>query len=166
MEQRPSFLWRMLRALWRGIDLSRRLVLNLIFFGCLLVLVAWWLLDDTPEAPEAAILVLDPRGELVEQKTGDPLELDRRNQPDIEAAVRQSIGYLGRRQEVGAEAPADVAAQKGPGQRPAVEVIDDADAQRRSLCVTSTSHSGSLYWSWSWRACPTTAPYSPPSTTD
>ncbi len=74
MEQRANLWWRMLRNLWRGIDLLRRLVLNLVFFGCLLVLLGWWLVDAAPEAPESAILVLDPRGELVEQKTGDPLE--------------------------------------------------------------------------------------------
>lgn len=74
MEQRPNLLWRMLRALWRGIDLLRRLVLNVVFLFVLVVLFGWWLLDDTPEAPESAILVLDPRGELVEQKTGDPLD--------------------------------------------------------------------------------------------
>lgn len=73
MERRPNVLWRSLTAVWRGIDRLRRLMLNLVFL-CVLAVVFFWFLGETPTSPEAAILVLDPRGELVEQETGDSLD--------------------------------------------------------------------------------------------
>lgn len=65
---RPSIL----RSIFRGIDLSRRLVLNLVFFG-VLVLLLGMLASGAPKVPSKAILVIDPQGLLVEQLGGDPL---------------------------------------------------------------------------------------------
>ena len=65
-----SSLRRGLGALWRGLDATRRFVLNLIF---LLILIAFvWALFGgglKPLAPKTA-LVLDLKGELVEERAG------------------------------------------------------------------------------------------------
>ena len=65
-----SSLRRGLGALWRGLDATRRFVLNLIF---LLILIAfvWSLFGGglKPLAPKTA-LVLDLKGELVEERAG------------------------------------------------------------------------------------------------
>jgi protease-4 len=65
-----SSLRRGLSALWRGLDATRRFVLNLIF---LLILIAFvWALFGgglKPLAPKTA-LVLDLKGELVEERAG------------------------------------------------------------------------------------------------
>jgi len=65
-----SSLRRGLGALWRGVDATRRFVLNLIF---LLILIAFvWALFGgglKPLAPKTA-LVLDLKGELVEERAG------------------------------------------------------------------------------------------------
>jgi hypothetical protein len=38
--QRPNILFRFLRAIWRGVDLSRRIVVNAIFLLLVIVLFA------------------------------------------------------------------------------------------------------------------------------
>ena len=68
-QPRPSFL----ASVFRGIDLSRRLVLNLLFLlmlGLLLGLAA----SGAPKVPSKAILVVAPQGLLVEQLGGEPLQ--------------------------------------------------------------------------------------------
>jgi protease-4 len=71
MSFRPlSSLRRGIGALWRGLDATRRFVLNLIF---LIILIAFfWALFGgglKPLAPKTA-LVLDLKGELVEERAG------------------------------------------------------------------------------------------------
>ncbi|WP_371764424.1 signal peptide peptidase SppA [Massilia sp.] len=65
-----SSLRRGVKALWRGLDATRRFVLNLIF---LVILIAFfWVLFGgglKPLAPKTA-LVLDLKGELVEERAG------------------------------------------------------------------------------------------------
>jgi protease-4 len=65
-----SSLRRGLGALWRGLDATRRFVLNLIFL-LILVAFAWALFGGglKPLAPKTA-LVLDLKGELVEERAG------------------------------------------------------------------------------------------------
>jgi len=67
-KSRPSFLG----SIFRGLDLSRRLVLNLVFFT-LLVLFLGLIASGTPKVPSKAILVVDAKGFLVEQLGGEPL---------------------------------------------------------------------------------------------
>jgi len=71
MSFRPlSSLSRGVKALWRGLDATRRFVLNLIF---LVILIAFfWAMFGgglKPLAPKTA-LVLDLKGELVEERAG------------------------------------------------------------------------------------------------
>jgi protease-4 len=65
-----SSLRRGLGALWRGLDATRRFVLNLIFL-LILIFLAWGLFGGglKPIAPKTA-LVLDLKGELVEERAG------------------------------------------------------------------------------------------------
>ena len=67
--QRSSFLG----SIFRGIDLSRRLVLNLIFLFVLVMLLAL-AVSGGSKVPSKAVLVVDPQGNLVEQLGGDPAD--------------------------------------------------------------------------------------------
>lgn len=62
-----------LRALWRGLDFTRRLVLNLVFFVLLLGFLAV-VMRSAPRVEPDSALVLKPEGMLVEQYSIDPAE--------------------------------------------------------------------------------------------
>ncbi|MEM7582181.1 MAG: signal peptide peptidase SppA [Acidobacteriota bacterium] len=74
VEQRKSGFRSALASVFRGVDLARRLVVNLIFLALLVLLVAWLGGDDSPSVPDSAALVIAPRGVLVEQLTGDAVD--------------------------------------------------------------------------------------------
>jgi protease-4 len=65
-----STLRRGIGSLWRGIDATRRFVLNLLFL-IILIMLLWAMFGGgiKPLAPKTA-LVLDLKGELVEEKAG------------------------------------------------------------------------------------------------
>jgi protease-4 len=65
-----STLRRGLGSLWRGLDATRRFVLNLLFL-VILIMLLWAIFGGgiKPLAPKTA-LVLDLKGELVEEKAG------------------------------------------------------------------------------------------------
>jgi protease-4 len=65
-----SSLRRGLGSLWRGLDATRRFVLNLVFL-VILIMLLWAIFGGgiKPLAPKTA-LVLDLKGELVEEKAG------------------------------------------------------------------------------------------------
>src|SRR5687768_15489791 len=63
------------RSLW-VVDLTRRLVLNGLFLLVGLVLLAA-LLGGGTKVPKDAVLVVDPRGEIVEQLSGSPAQRAR-----------------------------------------------------------------------------------------
>jgi protease-4 len=65
-----SSLRRGIGSLWRGIDATRRFVLNLLFL-IILIMLLWAMFGGgiKPLAPKTA-LVLDLKGELVEEKAG------------------------------------------------------------------------------------------------
>lgn len=87
MEQaRPSFLASVLR----GIDLSRRLVLNLFFILVLVVLLVM-AAGGSSKVPSKAILVINPQGLLVEQLGGDPV--DRATAKALGNDVPQTLVY-------------------------------------------------------------------------
>ncbi|ANQ87126.1 putative protease IV [Azoarcus olearius] len=70
------FIGRVLRALWRGVDLLRRTALNLVLLVLIVAaLVAFF--RAVPEVPQGAALVLRPQGVLVEQTVEAPLALLR-----------------------------------------------------------------------------------------
>ena len=63
-----------LRFFWKGLDQTRRLVVNIVFLVLIVALIGWWLVDDRPEVPETTALVLAPYGSLVEELSGDSSE--------------------------------------------------------------------------------------------
>ena len=72
MSERPSFLKR----LGRTLDTLRRATANVLFFGLLVALVALAVsaYRSRPRVPKGAALVLNPRGLLVEQLSGERTE--------------------------------------------------------------------------------------------
>jgi protease-4 len=62
------------RSVWRGLDGLRRvlhLILLLLIFGFLFGALR----GSLPSLPSHAVLVIEPAGEIVEQRTGDPLTI-------------------------------------------------------------------------------------------
>ena len=57
--------------LWRLLDSTRRVVLNLAFVLIVVVLIAWFVRSGPPALAEKTALVLDLRGSVAEQKTGN-----------------------------------------------------------------------------------------------
>lgn len=70
--QKPSRVRRLFGGFWRGVDATRRTVMNLIFL--LFVIVFLWILFAGGAKPlgDQTALVLNLQGELVEQRTGSP----------------------------------------------------------------------------------------------
>ncbi|HET9025325.1 MAG TPA: signal peptide peptidase SppA [Burkholderiaceae bacterium] len=83
MPDRPGFLRRFFLGVWRLLDFSRRLVLNVLFMVIVVVLLIAWFSSDKPRAlePDTA-LVLNLQGDLVEEYTIGPRE----------AAVAEALG--------------------------------------------------------------------------
>ena len=76
---RPGVLLRSVRRLWRLVDGTRRLLLNLLFLA-LLGALAWAFATSGPAAlHDKTVLVLQLRGALVEQASGNwrDVALDR-----------------------------------------------------------------------------------------
>jgi protease IV len=70
METRPRSLpVRLLSGFWRGVDESRRLVVNVLFLALVVVLVGA-AISGGPKVPKGGALVVRPKGVLVEQLTG------------------------------------------------------------------------------------------------
>ena len=57
--------------LWRLLDATRRVVLNLVFLLIVVVLIAWFIRSGAPALDQKTALVLDLRGAIAEQKTGN-----------------------------------------------------------------------------------------------
>jgi protease-4 len=66
-------LTRLLQAVWRGLDTLRRVLHLFVLLFVFAVLLAG-LAGPPVRVPPSAALVVDPRGELVEQLAGDPIE--------------------------------------------------------------------------------------------
>ena len=73
-ERRKSGLGSALGSVARGVDTARRIVVNLIFLALLVAVISLAMSGDGPEVPESAALVIAPRGVIVEQLAGDPLD--------------------------------------------------------------------------------------------
>lgn len=66
----PGLIRRFFRGLWRGIDFSRRLVLNLLFLLIVgVVLFSWLVADRSPRLSPDTALVINIQGDLVEEYT-------------------------------------------------------------------------------------------------
>lgn len=68
-----SRLLRFLNMIWHGLDQLRK-ILHLIFLFALFLIVLAVVLPRIPPVPDTAALVIAPRGTLVEQLSGDPVE--------------------------------------------------------------------------------------------
>ena len=83
MPERPGFFRRFFLGLWRLLDFSRRLVLNVLFMAIVAVLlIAWFSGDKPPRLQADTALVLNLQGDLVEEYTIGPRE----------AAVAEALG--------------------------------------------------------------------------
>lgn len=69
-----SGLYGFLRVIGRGINLTRIVILNLVFFGLLAILFVGMAAKETVRVSNDSVLVLEPRGQLVEQYSIDPLQ--------------------------------------------------------------------------------------------
>ncbi len=62
------------RFFWQGLDLARRIAVNVLFLALLVALIGWLIADETPEVPETTALVVAPYGSLVEELSGETNE--------------------------------------------------------------------------------------------
>ena len=67
MNNSPGIIRRTLYFTWRVVDVTRRLVFNLLFLFFLMIFLMALLVGEEEEVPEGAALVLAPEGEIVEQ---------------------------------------------------------------------------------------------------
>lgn len=69
----PNIIVRLLRGIWNALNFTRRLVFNLIF---LVILIAFCVavFSSRPIIQPRTALVLDPKGDIVEQYTIDPAQ--------------------------------------------------------------------------------------------
>ncbi|HET9679640.1 MAG TPA: signal peptide peptidase SppA, partial [Gammaproteobacteria bacterium] len=65
---------RVFGAFWRGLNLTRQIILNLIFFLLLLLLIIAMSAGEAPTVPNGGALVVAPQGQLVEQYSADPVQ--------------------------------------------------------------------------------------------
>jgi len=63
-----------IRFFWHGLDLARRIAVNVLFLALLVALIGWLIADETPEVPETTALVVAPYGSLVEELSGETNE--------------------------------------------------------------------------------------------
>ena len=77
MEEKTNLFKRILSTLWRLVNTTRKVIINLVFFTFLLIIIIASSSDkDLVVIPESAALVLNLRGDIVEQKRQvDPVEL-------------------------------------------------------------------------------------------
>jgi len=61
-------------GVWRGIDGARRVFVNLLFVALVVILLAVLFSDDSPDIADGTALVIAPRGQLVEQLTGQSIQ--------------------------------------------------------------------------------------------
>ncbi len=67
---RPGPIRRLVGFVWRTLDFSRRLVLNLLFLAIVVLFVFAWFYEFRPAPADKTVLVLDIKGPIVEQYTG------------------------------------------------------------------------------------------------
>jgi len=67
-DEKKSFL-RRLAPLWRGLDIFRKVILNIVFFVILIFVLSLLFGDSRPVVPHSTALVVSPSGNIVEQLT-------------------------------------------------------------------------------------------------
>jgi protease-4 len=71
MRHSLELLFHSLQLFWKGLDQARRATINILFLIVIVLLIGWWIEDDTPEVAKSTALVLAPYGDLVEELSGD-----------------------------------------------------------------------------------------------
>ncbi len=74
MLEKSNVLLRVLRALWRGIDATRKVFVNLLFLFIVVALLAFAFRSDKPDIADTTALVIAPEGQLVEQLTAKSID--------------------------------------------------------------------------------------------
>lgn len=74
MPDRPNFVIRLLRGLWRSVTILRVATFNVLFLLLLVLVLGVLFSSSEPSVPERAALVLAPAGVLVEELAGDPVD--------------------------------------------------------------------------------------------
>jgi len=74
MHERTNPLVRMLKGIWGAIDASRKVAVNLLFVVIVVVLLVMAFSDDDPDIADGTALVIEPKGQLVEQLTAKSFE--------------------------------------------------------------------------------------------
>jgi protease IV len=69
-----SAIWGFIKGVWRGLDVLRR-VLHLLLLLLIFGFVFGALRSSVPKLPYSAALFIQPKGEIVEQRSGDALEI-------------------------------------------------------------------------------------------
>jgi protease IV len=69
-----SAIWGFIKGVWRGLDVLRR-VLHLLLLLLIFGFVFGALRGSVPKLPYSAALFIQPKGEIVEQRSGDALEI-------------------------------------------------------------------------------------------
>ncbi len=109
-------LFRILRAVWRAVDVSRRVAINVLFLVLIAVSAAAWIAGSArPKIAPDTALVLDLRGNLVEQYTGSARE----------AELEQTLGGQVRETQLRDVTAVLDAAAKDPRIPRAVLVLED-----------------------------------------
>ena len=67
-DEKKSFL-RRLAPLWRGLDIFRKVILNIVFFVILIFVLSLLFGESRPVVPHSTALVVSPSGAIVEQLT-------------------------------------------------------------------------------------------------
>ena len=119
MAARPGLIRRFFGGLWRGVDFTRRLVLNLLFLLVVaIVLVAWLSSDKPPRLQPDTALVLNIQGDIVDEYTVGAQEAaiaEALGREGVETRLRVILAVLG-------------AAARGPQFSRVVLVLDDMDS--------------------------------------
>lgn len=119
MAARPGLIRRFFGGLWRGVDFTRRLVLNLLFLLVVaIVLVAWLSSDKPPRLQPDTALVLNIQGDIVDEYTVGAQEAaiaEALGRERFETRLRDILAVLG-------------AAARDPQISRVVLVLDDMDS--------------------------------------
>ncbi len=74
MNERKNPLIRLCGGIWRAIDATRKIAVNLLFLAIVIALLVVVFSNDDPEIADTTALVIAPKGQLVEQLTAKSIE--------------------------------------------------------------------------------------------
>jgi protease-4 len=74
MSEKATAVKNFFSRTWRGIDAARRVFVNLLFVALVIILLVVLFSDGKPDIADKTALVIAPKGQLVEQLTGQSIE--------------------------------------------------------------------------------------------